>query len=159
MASETNCLANEDFDQSFNVDQTFMLRLALNDRLFLAKLEGLNLAQDLQGLSAEQASVLLKKYGPNSLPDQESKGLLTTLVSLLSEPMILLLLACTTIYLVIGEFAEGLFLGASIGVVIAISFAQQRKAERALDALRTLSSPRALVIRDGKQVRIAGQTD
>jgi len=52
---------------------------------------------------------------------------------------------------------EAMVLGASILGVIAITVAQERKAERALDALRDLSSPRALVVRDGERRRIAGE--
>ncbi|MGE4131986.1 MAG: cation-translocating P-type ATPase [Bdellovibrionales bacterium] len=68
--------------------------------------------------------------------------------------MIPLLIACAVIYLLLGDLAEGLFLSLSVGFVVVIFIVQQRKAERALDALRSLSSPRALVIRDGKESRI-----
>src|SRR5690242_17749078 len=70
--------------------------------------------------------------------------------------MFLLLLATTAIYLVLGDLAEALVLAASVLVMIAITVVQERKAERALEALRDLSSPRALVLRDGERRRIAG---
>ena len=72
------------------------------------------------------------------------------------QPMLLLLAAATGIYLVVGDVHEALVLATSIVAVIAISVAQEWKAERALEALRDLSSPRALVIRDGERRRIAG---
>jgi Ca2+-transporting ATPase len=77
-------------------------------------------------------------------------------LQLAREPMLLLLVATSAIYLVIGDLHEALVLAASILVVIAITVLQERKAERALEALRDLSSPRALVLRDGRPQRIAG---
>ena len=65
------------------------------------------------------------------------------------EPMFLLLVACGTIYFVLGEVQEGFMLLSFVFVIMAITFYQERKTERALEALKNLSSPRALVIRDG----------
>jgi Ca2+-transporting ATPase len=72
------------------------------------------------------------------------------------EPMFVLLIAAAAIYIVLGDMAEALVLAASVVVMIAITVLQERKAERALEALRDLSSPRALVVRDGERRRIAG---
>jgi Ca2+-transporting ATPase len=71
--------------------------------------------------------------------------------------MFLLLLACGGIYLLLGEPGEAAILLGFVVVVISITLYQENKTEHALEALRDLSSPRALVIRDGKQVRIAGR--
>jgi len=73
------------------------------------------------------------------------------------EPMFLLLVACGVIYLVLGDREEALMLLGFVCVIIGITTYQERKTERALDALRDLSSPRALVIRGGQQRRIAGR--
>jgi len=70
--------------------------------------------------------------------------------------MLLLLLIAGLIYLFLGEPKDSIMLFFFIAVVIGITFYQQRKTERALEALRNLSSPRALVIRDGHQHRIPG---
>ena len=70
--------------------------------------------------------------------------------------MFLLLVAGALIYLLLGDVREALVLAASIVVVMAITVMQERKSERALEALRDLSSPRALVVRDGAPLRIAG---
>jgi Ca2+-transporting ATPase len=69
----------------------------------------------------------------------------------------LLLIAGVTIYLALGDLREALILALSLGVILGITIFQERKTERALDALRDLSSPRALVIRDGVEQRIAGR--
>lgn len=110
---------------------------------------------NMGGLSQEEARASLKRAGKNIMPSPDSKGLLQTMAAPFSEPMVLLLLACSSIYFLIGDLAEGLFLAGSMGFVITISIVQQRKAENALNALRTLSSPRATVIRGGLQMRIA----
>jgi Ca2+-transporting ATPase len=70
--------------------------------------------------------------------------------------MLLLLLAAASVYHLIGDLTEALILAASIIVVIAISVGQRARTERALEALRDLSSPRAQVVRDGGVQRIAG---
>jgi len=71
--------------------------------------------------------------------------------------MLLLLLGAGLIYLLLGEVKDALILLIFVFVVVGITFNQQRKTERALDALKSLSSPRALVIRDREQKRIPGR--
>ncbi|MBV5332020.1 ATPase, partial [bacterium] len=72
-------------------------------------------------------------------------------------PMFLLLAACGAIYLMVGDMQEALMLLAFVFFVMGITLFQERKTERALEALRDLSIPRAMVIRDGAQQRIAGR--
>lgn len=110
----------------------------------------------LDGLSAAEAARLLARDGPNSLPSSRPRGAWPLLREVVAEPMFLLLVACGAIYLVLGDRGEALMLLGFVGVVIAISFVQQRRAQRSLEALRDLSSPRALVLRDGVQTRVAG---
>jgi Ca2+-transporting ATPase len=107
-------------------------------------------------LTSAEAAERLAADGPNALPAAKRKGLLATALGVVREPMFLLLVAAAGVYLVVGDLREALVLAASILVVVAITIVQEHKAERALDALRDLSSPRALVIRDGERVRIAG---
>lgn len=109
------------------------------------------------GLSSAEAVIRLKKYGPNLPPDTQPKSLLAIIISVVSEPMFLMLLVAGGIYLLLGDLAEALFLLVFVFVVIGITLIQTHKTERALESLRDLSSPRALVIRDGKEIRIAGQ--
>jgi Ca2+-transporting ATPase len=109
-----------------------------------------------EGLSAAEAAARLAAEGPNALPGAQKRSLPAVALEVVREPMLLLLLAATGIYLLIGDPHEALVLAASIAVVIAITVGQELKAERALEALRDLSSPRALVLRDGERRRIAG---
>src|SRR5574341_1223658 len=108
------------------------------------------------GLSAAEAAARLAAEGPNRLPPAERRGMVAIAAAVVREPMVLLLAAAAAIYLVIGDLHEALILAASIISVVVITVVQERKAERALEALRDLSSPRALVVRDGQPVRIAG---
>lgn len=109
------------------------------------------------GLSDEEASRRLFDEGPNELPSAKKRGLLHIGLEVIREPMFILLLACGSLYLLLGDVKEALLLLGFVFVVAGITFFQERKTERALEALRDLSSPRALVIRSGKQKRIAGR--
>ncbi len=93
----------------------------------------------------------------NELPSAKPRGFLALVWEVVREPMLLLLVGAGAIYLVLGELRDSVVLLVSIFVVLGISLYQQRKTERALEALRDLSSPRALVIRNGKEKRIAGR--
>ena len=110
----------------------------------------------LTGLSAAEAARRLQEEGPNSIPFAKRTGIARIALEVMREPMLLLLCAASAVYLLIGDLTEALVLAASILVVIGISIGQRAKTERALEALRDLSSPRALVVRDGLQQRIAG---
>ncbi len=111
----------------------------------------------MKGLTSAEAAARLAAEGPNALPVPGRHGLAAIALGVLREPMFLLLLAATGIYLLLGDVHEAMVLGASIAGVIAITVTQERKAERALEALRDLSSPRAMVMRDGQRKRIAGR--
>ena len=113
-------------------------------------------AQTFGGLSADEAARRLAIHGPNELPRDKGKGILRIGWEVMREPMLLLLLAAGVINFLLAEPLDGSMLLASIVVVIGISLYQARKTENALAALRDLSAPRALVVRDGEHVRIPG---
>jgi P-type Ca2+ transporter type 2C len=110
---------------------------------------------DLYGLTQEEAVRQLDADGPNVLPGSEPKSLLRITADVVTEPMFLMLLAAGMVYLLIGNAAEATFLLGSVFVVIGLTLAQERKTQRALEALRDLSAPRALVLRDGRELRIS----
>lgn len=111
----------------------------------------------LNGLSEFEAKRSLKETGYNELPSSKNRNILTTALDVVREPMFMMLFACGAIYLLLGDIHEALMLLGFVFVVAGITLYQEHKAERALDALRDLSSPRALVIRDGKRYRIPGR--
>ncbi len=111
----------------------------------------------IQGLTEQEALEILAVDGYNELPSAKKRTFLHILLEVVREPMFLMLIACGLLYLFLGDREEALMLMGFVVVIIGITFYQEQKTERALEALRDLSSPRALVIRDGKQQRIAGR--
>jgi P-type Ca2+ transporter type 2C len=109
------------------------------------------------GLTEGDAAALLEQVGYNELPSAARPSIFRTALEVVREPMILMLLAAGAIYLLLGSRREAIVLLFSVLVVIAISVFQNRRTEHALQALRDLSSPRALVIRDGVRRRIPGR--
>jgi Ca2+-transporting ATPase len=109
-----------------------------------------------EGLTTAQAAKRLAEDGPNALPGDQRRTLLGIARETLREPMFLLLLAAGLLYLLLGDLQEGLILLGLVLVVLALTLYQEGKTERALESLRDLSSPRALVLRDGQALRIAG---
>ena len=113
-------------------------------------------SENLNGLTAKQAAEKLRIEGNNSLPSSKPKNFLSIAVGVVKEPMFILLVACGTLYLVMGDMREGIMLLGFVFVIMGIEFYQEKKTEKALDALKDMASPRALVIRDGVETRIAG---
>lgn len=111
----------------------------------------------LAGLCSAEAVSRLKQNGPNLLPGSQPKTFLSIVLGVVREPMFLMLLVAGTIYLVLGDRSEALFLLAFVFMVIGITLVQEHKTQRALESLRDLSAPRALVIRDGAEIRIPGR--
>ena len=111
----------------------------------------------VRGLSESEAAARLQTEGYNELPSAKPRSIWAIAWNVVREPMFLLLLGAGAIYLLLGDLEEAILLLAFVFVVIGITLYQERKTERALEALRDLSSPRALVIREGRLHRIAGR--
>jgi P-type Ca2+ transporter type 2C len=111
----------------------------------------------ISGLSKSEAADRLRADGFNELPSTRQRNVFKIAFDVVREPMFLLLVACGAIYLTLGDAQEAFMLLGFVFFIMGISLYQERKTERTLEALRDLSSPRALVIRDGQQKRIAGR--
>ncbi len=109
-----------------------------------------------QGLTSAEAKDRLRKFGYNELPSARPKSVWKIALEVVLEPMFLLLVGCATLYIILGDYGEGFALLSAVLLSIGMTFYQSQKTERALEALRNLSSPRVLVMRDGKETRIAG---
>ena len=109
---------------------------------------------DPLGLTQQQAEAALQKNGPNALPNAIGRSWWILLGEILREPMLVLLLSCGAAYLVLGDSAEAsLLLGFAL-IVIVLTVVQNRRAERALEALKDLAAPQARVVRsDGQKNR------
>jgi len=113
--------------------------------------------RNIHGLSDAEVDKRLIEEGYNELPSSKPRGFLTIAFEVIREPMFLLLVASGFLYLILGELSDALMLLGFVFVVMGITIYQERRTERALEALRDLSSPRALVIRDGTQKRVPGR--
>jgi Ca2+-transporting ATPase len=109
------------------------------------------------GLSESEAARRLRSEGYNELPKSSRRTLSRIVREIAGEPMFELLLAAAAIYLILGDLGEALMLAGSAIVTVVIAVFQENKTEHVLESLRDLSSPRALVIRDGNRRRIPGR--
>lgn len=109
------------------------------------------------GLSDQEAGERLRLDGYNELPQQNRRTFAHITLEVCREPMFQLLVAAGVIYLVLGDLGEALMLLAFVVITIAITIIQERRTEKVLEALRDLTSPRALVLRGGERKRIAGR--
>lgn len=110
-----------------------------------------------RGLTSSQAKEKLRIDGFNSLPASKVKNYFSIVWTVVKEPMFILLVACGSLYLVLGDVREGIMLLCFVFVIMGIEFYQKKKTEKALDALKELASPKALVIRDGEEQRIGSR--
>jgi Ca2+-transporting ATPase len=108
------------------------------------------------GLSAAEAARRLAADGPNTLPGGQRRPLWRIAADTLREPMFALLLAAGVLYLAFGDLQEGLTLFGMVLATLALTLYQEGRTERAVQALRDLSSPRARVLRDGQPLLVAG---
>ncbi|MCL7395791.1 MAG: hypothetical protein LZ161_06215, partial [Thaumarchaeota archaeon] len=108
-----------------------------------------------RGLTTEEAMSRLSTFGPNEL--ERSKGVsgLKIFVNQFKNVLILLLLTATVISAILGELIDSILIFVIVMAATILGFVQEMRAERALEALKKMLSPRANVIRDGKVVNVA----
>ncbi len=109
------------------------------------------------GLSPEEAARRLADEGPNALPQSDRRSAFRLIFEVLREPMLALLLVAGGAYLVLGDRTEALILLAFATFSVVVTVIQETRTEHVLEKLRDLSAPRALVIRGGERIRIAGR--
>jgi Ca2+-transporting ATPase len=109
------------------------------------------------GFTEADAAARLQAEGHNELPQPDRRTPFRIVLEVLREPMLALLLIGGIVYLVLGDLKEAIILVAFATMSIVITVVQETRTERVLEALRDLTSPRALVIRDGERKRIAGR--
>jgi len=109
------------------------------------------------GLSSVEAAERLKSHGYNELMAGKRRSVFRIAFEVVREPMFALLIAGGTVYLILGDLMEAVLLLGFASLSIVITIVQESRSERVLEALRNLASPRAMVIRDGGRVQIAGR--
>lgn len=138
------------------VSQSPAARVGENDKIGRAP-PAVSMPSHVPGLSSEEALRGLRRDGPNELPHAGTRNLPRILRDVLAEPMFALLLGAGLIYLLLGDRLEAVLLLIFASLSTAIAVLQEARSEHVLEALRDLTSPRALVVRDGGQQRIAGR--
>lgn len=111
---------------------------------------------DAPGLTAAEAARQLAEDGPNALPGDGQRRWYHIVRDTVRDPMFFLLLAAAGLYLLLGDLQESLSLALMVLVVLGLTLFQEGRTERAVQALRDLSSPRVRVIRDGQVQTVAG---
>jgi len=113
-----------------------------------------NIPEDLKGLTEAEVAASRKKYGYNRLEPVKKESWLDLLVGILKEPMLILLICVSFIYVLTGDYGEALFMFAAIIGVTAISFYQDNRSKKALEELEKLNEPLSKVIRNSKIIDI-----
>ncbi len=111
----------------------------------------------LQGLSDEEVTQSREKYGSNSLEHQDKNHFLASLIDMIKEPMFMLLLLATSIYFIMGEYADGIFMTVAIVLVSTISLYQESRSRNAIELLKKLSQPKSKVLRNGEIIEIPSE--
>jgi Ca2+-transporting ATPase len=110
-----------------------------------------------QGLNSAEVTSRMKQFGANELPSPERRNVFRIAFGVLSQPVFALLLGGALVYVLLGEKLDAGILAAFATFSVSISIVQESRSEKVLQSLRSLASPRALVIRDGTHQRVAGR--
>ncbi|MGO5051239.1 cation-translocating P-type ATPase [Lachnospiraceae bacterium LCP25S3_G4] len=107
------------------------------------------------GLTTNEAKKLQEKYGKNELTPYRKETFLKKILHIICEPMFLLLIVAAIIYFILGEPRDGAIMLIFVIAIISIDVIQEWKTDKTLDALKDLSAPQVMVVRDGKEQMIA----
>ncbi len=105
--------------------------------------------ENYRGLTSAQAAAQLKKFGPNARPKPKPKSSFKRVWDIVSEPMMLLLVATSVIYFFVGDLLQGMVIFASIIPITIIEFLQQKRTDAAVEALGKIRVEQCQVFRDG----------
>ena len=106
-------------------------------------------SQKKLGISQAEAELRLQRYGRNELKEKKGKGWFGQFVEQLQDPLIYVLLGAAVISFLLHEMADAVIICAVVGLNAIVGTVQEGKARKALEALKKLTSPKAVVIRDG----------
>jgi len=113
-----------------------------------------NIPSHLKGLSQEEVNHARAKYGYNQLAATHKSNWMELLLGVLKEPMLILLIVISLIYVIVGNYAEAVFMLVAIVAVTTISFYQDNRSKKALEELEKLNEPLSVVIREAQVVKI-----
>lgn len=111
----------------------------------------------INGLTKQEANERIKKYGYNKLSTSKGKSLLMLFLEQLNDALIYILIAAAIISALLGEISDSVIIAVVILINAIIGVIQEAKAEKALEALKKLSSPKAIVKRNGELIEIPSE--
>lgn len=106
------------------------------------------------GLSSGEAENRLKKYGKNELKEEEKTSVFKLLFSQFKSFLILILIVAALVSAFLGEIVDALVILFTVFLAGVLGFVQEYRAEESIKLLKSLTSPEALVVRDGKEVKV-----
>ena len=112
---------------------------------------------NIRGLTTEKVIKAREKYGYNTLNFKKESGFVFVVKNLIQEPMVILLLVTSSIYLVTGNVGDAIFLAGAIFLVSAISLYQDSRSRNALEKLKRYTQPNCKVIREGQVIEIKSE--
>ena len=110
------------------------------------------------GLTKDEVDLRLEKYGPNDLKEEDKKSFLSKVIAQFSDFLILILIGAAVVSFAVGESKDAIVILAIVIVNAFLGIYQEGRAEKALDALKKMSSPNAKVIRNGNLVIVPANT-
>ncbi len=115
------------------------------------------LGSDEKGITNEEATRRLKKYGENTITKGKKANFFKTLIKQIKDLMVFILFSAAVLSFFLGDYIEGYVILAIIIIDIIVGVTQELKADSALEALQKISSPNAKVIRDNHEYIIPSQ--
>ena len=110
-----------------------------------------------KGLKRREAMERKTKYGANKLKDQEQKSLGQMILEQLNDPLILILVVAMAISLMLHELGDAIIIITVVALNATVGIIQEGKAGKAVEALKKISSPQAVVLREGERMRIPAE--
>ncbi len=110
-----------------------------------------------KGLTRREAMERRAKYGANRLESQEQKSLGQMIAEQLNDPLILILVVAMAISLMLHELGDAVIIVTVVVLNAAVGIIQEGKAGKAVEALKKISSPQAVVLREGERTKIAAE--
>ena len=114
----------------------------------------IKIPENLKGLSDSEVKKAQEQYGDNAIKSDQNSAWYSLLFDILKEPMTLILIAVSIIYVLVGDLGEAAFMFVAIVAVTGISFYQDSRNQKALQELEKLNEPLSSVIRNGRLVEI-----
>jgi len=115
------------------------------------------LQTDPLGLKEEQVKQRLEKYGLNELKERKRTSALQIFLNQFKDIFVIMLLIATAVSFVVGEIADAITIAAIVVLNAVVGFVQEYRSEKAMEAMKKLTAPKARLMRDGKEVMVPAE--